>query len=219
MATQKNKGVVWAIAVLAILYLLVSFYHTASLSGKLDDISADNAGLRSDLHLIVTDLQTAANALASSTITVNTSQFDAKFNELCDEIDGCGSSWDVPSRFRSDAEDAVVDELTENDNRDLYRLIRGLVEIDDKEDIEDVTVHQLGDVTTNEDPARGWTESRTVDVDLILEVEFYEDGDNDDTKTKYFKIHVFIDDLDNGYDDGDFDFGDAGLVSSRYVLA
>ena len=167
----------------------------------------------------VTELQSTAASIPT-TVTINTDDLDN--SGICNNINGCGGRWDVDSEddigSPNDYTNRVINELTESTFRDLYKEIRGQINVDDNSDIQDAWTTQTGDVKTNQDPDRGFTETRTVTVNMVIAVEFYEDGDNDDTKTKYFKVTALVDELENGVWDSDVEYMSVSKVSSNYVL-
>lgn len=210
---QANQsGVMWTVIIAAVVLLIAGFaWNNSNVSG------ADFDALETRLSN-----QIAANQgtdAGDQTVTVDTSQFDAKFDEQCSNTDGCGGWWDSESKVRDAASYEVLSELTESDNRDLFREIEDLVDIDEKEDIVSYEIHKTGDVRQNIDTNRDLDEDSIVTVDMVIEVEFHEDGDNDDTKTKYFRIQASLDDLDDGFDGSDVELtAETELVSKHFTL-
>jgi len=214
---QANQSaVVWSVAIGVLVLLIAMFAITNSAKNSVNSAVGElGTSIDSSLSGAVSELRSTAAGLDDIQLpTFDTGQLD----EICSETDGCGGKWDVPSAFRAALAARVVDELEESDSRDLFREIKNLVDVDDKEDITDVFVDSIGEVRTNQDPNRGFTETREVTVDMIVEVEYFEDGDNDDTKTKHFRVKATIDELEDGIGDSEVTINSVEKVSSRFVL-
>lgn len=151
---------------------------------------------------------------------VNIPETDSsKVDQLCEFTDGCDGLWDVSNALRNQVSNHVESELTDSNNRVLYREIKDLVDVEDRTDIDSVSVTQVGDVKINHNPSRGLNDQSEITADYVYKVTFYEGGSNTDKLTKYFKISVLVSDLGDGVSDSDVDVTSTELVNSRYVLA
>lgn len=214
MPPASQKSTIWTVLIVGIVLLLGMFMVGNSIKGSLDDQSQeiqDNlaqsqretaAGINNAQTVLDQRLDTAISDLTSAAtrlenIQVETPEFP-DFDSLCENVDGC-NGYRLSSDYRDDAVTRVVNELTENNNRDLYRQIEDLWDIDENEDITHVSLHAIGRVRSNEeiDSDFDLSDSTTIYVELVLKVKFHEDGESD-TTTKYVRFVATIDDLEDG---------------------
>ena len=212
---QANQNsVIWTVLIAAVVLLGAGFIWNGS-----NTSNADLDALETRISSQIASLEMQGTQAGDSTVTIDTSQFDAKFDDLCNKTDGCGGWWDSESAVRRNASERVLEELTESDNRDLYREIRDLVDVDEKEDIVSVSIWKTGDVRQNIDTNRDLDEDSVVTVDIVLKVVYHPDGDNDDERTKYFRIQASLDDMDDGFDGADVVLtAETEKVSRHYTL-
>jgi len=146
-----------------------------------------------------------------------------KLDKVCELTDGCDGWWDVDDSFlESKAFEVVFDELTEDNNKDLYNAIKGVVQIDDNDDVDDVDVYREGDVKVNQ---KRWEvmsdadDDTVLSVDMVLKVKFYEDGSST-LKTKYFRVQATLSDLkDSGITGNpDVEITSVSKVDKDFVL-
>lgn len=214
---QANQtGVIWTTIIAGLILLIAMFAFTSSIKNanqvyiddEFDQFRLENTERNANLDALILQVTEIITGFEAPEIDPS----------LCDNIDGCGGYWDVPDNWRLDFAVQATNELTEHDNRDLYRAIRDLVDVDDEDDILNVNIHRVGDVEVTEDPNRGLTDSITATSDFILKVRYHEDGDNDDTKTKYFRVQASYEDLEDGILRSDVEITSVELVDRDFVL-
>ena len=206
---QANQtSVLWTVIVASVVILATGFWMNSVQNAAREQFQTDvNAKLIGFSNQLTTGL-TALNNIPT-TIDIDPS--------LCANIDGCGGWWDVPSALRDDVVNRVVDELTENDNRDLYREIRDLVDVDDESDIISTSTHRIGEVRQNENPDYNASEDRLITADFILKVKYYEDGSSDE-KTKYFRVQSTLSELEDGLTQGEVSYDSVEVVNKDFQL-
>lgn len=209
----SQTPVIWAVVIATLIVLLAGFFMVNSVSNKLElannDVTNKLGNLNSKVDKAASDIQKATSSIPTTT------KVDPS---LCNNVDGCGGWWDVTGTDKTDVVDRVVDELTEDDNRDLYKYIKNLVDIDDNDDITSVSLHKTGEVRTNEDPDFGDSDSRMTTTDFVLKVVYFEDGSSTEEKTKYFRIQSVVDDLEDGLSSSDVSITSAVKVDKDYSL-
>lgn len=218
--TQLNQtAVILTVIVVGIVLALVGLF---GINNAVDSINENSASLLSGL-----DNSDVAASLATLAAAVNSIPSPIIDPSLCSNINGCGGQWDV-DEDRNSAVQRVIDELTEDENRDLYKEIRNLVDIEDNEDFdvdnlfdldeEYIVIHKTGEVRTNENPDFDYSETTVITIDFIIEVRYFEDGDILDLKTDYFRVQATIDDLEDGIGFSEVEIDSVNEVSRRFVL-
>lgn len=224
--TQSNKGVYWLVGIVGVVLLLGMFVMSSSLSSDIETtnkkittleqsipatVDAKLAPLRTDLTSAVNELRDTAASIDTS---VDTSAIDSKLDALCEETDGCDGWYDV--RRTSVYTNRVLVELQDDANRDLFRAIEDLVEVDEKSDIRYSSIHRVGDVrATTERSSFG--EDDLVTVDMVIEVNFYVDGTSD-TQTKYFRVNATLSELQDGVGSSEVAIDSVEKVKSTFTF-
>lgn len=221
--TQASQGtVIWAVAAAAVVLLFGGIFAYSNIKGDInsqgqalsDNVNAKVDALNTKVDTATGQLNTAVSELRDTAASLETSATDP---DLCNNIDGCGGQWDVPWWFRQAYANRVLTELTEDDYRDLANFIDDQISLDDNDDIEDAWITEIGDVKTNQNPNRGFTESRKTTVTMVIAVTYYPDGDDSDTKTKYFLVKAIVDEQEDGIGDSDVDVLSVERVSADYI--
>lgn len=206
---QANQTpVILTVVIAAVILLVAGFVAVGSIQSS-NEASASAVNAK---------LDTAVASVSNLKVPVAPAPTQAPLDpSLCDNIDGCGGMWDVPNQYRDDLADAVLDELTENNNRDLFDAIEDQVNVDDRDDIFDSDIYKTGDMRVNTDPEHLETDSK-VTVEFMIEVSFYEDGSNSDTQTKYFIVTAELEDFDDGFNGADVTVKSVVQTSRRTLL-
>lgn len=219
MAQESNKNVMWTIGIGVVLALILLGGFMV-VNSNVKDATAKADTLDTKLNTAITSVNTAiAGIQVPEAPAVDTDAIDA----LCEATDGCNGWWDVDDNFLQNAAfNVVFNELTEDNNKDLYKAIKDDVKIDDNQDINNVDIYRKGDVKVNQ---KRWeviidaTDDTVVSVDMVLEVEFYEDG-SDTLKTKYFRVQATLSDIKDSGITGNPDVNIISIdkVSRDFVL-
>jgi len=212
----NSQSVIWSVIIVGVLLAIGMFFSVNSINNNSVNVGVDvERQIDQRFDTSFAELKQLTDSFNEGNQSIEVSGLEG-LSDLCRNTDGCGGWWDAEDRDK--VAKRVTDELTESDNKDLYREIRKLVDVDEKEDIISVDVHRLGEIRTNEDPSHGLSNSRIITIDYVLEVEFYEDGSNTETKTKYFRFQATLDDLEDGLTDADVEITSVELVSKRFAL-
>ena len=216
MVQASQNNVLWTVVFATLVLLVAGFIGVGSINTNSNDAASDVARqidnkIDTKLDTALSQLQQTASALQNidTTISVDPS--------LCNNIDGCGDVWDVDNR--ETVAERVLEELTEDNEKDLFRLMeRAGIDIDDATDIDSnlTDVFKEGEILTNQDPRFKLDEDTVTTADIVIEVT-YKDNDGH-VKTDYFRVQSTLDELEDGYDSGDVSIDDFNEVRKRFVL-
>ncbi len=189
MNNHNNDATLLSLMALMILITIASFVA----------ILVVNDGVPPNLATKI-DLENLLNK--NQTVNVN---IPAKFDDLCENTDGCDDAYRVDNHKRDAAIDRVRELLEEDDNRDLHKFLNDFYDIDENEDIDSVSLHRIGRVRASEefDSSFDLSDTLEITVEYAIEVEFYEDGNASDDIVKYFLVTGTLYDLEDGLDDGE----------------
>ncbi len=221
MTQATQSTVLWSIGILAVVMILTAFFVTSSINTNANDAAADVAKQLD--NKIDTKFDSYLSEFKETTSALQNLEDVEVDPSLCNNIDGCNGLWDVKDTHNEDGDsrdnvvNRVLEELNENNKKDLFRLMeRNGIDIDDNEDTEFASSYKEGEILTNQDPRFGFDEDRITTADIVIEVK-YTDGDGHD-RTDYFRVQATLDELENGYEDGDVSIDDFNEVRKRFVL-
>ena len=206
----SSSPVIWSVVIVGLILLIAGFIMVGSVNKNVDDAaSALKSQVDADLDAAVGSIQGIASSLEVPTVSGT--------SDICNNVDGCNGLWDVKSRLRAPLADRVLEELTEDGQKDLFRLMeREGINIDDDVDIDSAWVHEKGEMLTDQDPRFGVDETKTATVDILIAVEYTDD--DGDRETDYFRVQATVDELENGMSSADVNIDSFEEVRKRFVL-
>ena len=196
-ATQTP--IMWTVIVAAIVLAVLGFFAVGSINNQSLAVGADiDDKIDTKFDTAFSELQQTATALQNLDTSVSV---DAG---ICNNIDGC-NGWRLKLSDKLNAIDRVTEELTDNDNRDLFKLLGPLFsDLDDGDDITSVDFDKSGRIRSNEELDSNFDLSDTLEIygEFVLEVEYDEDGSGDSNR-EFVKITFVLNDLEDGIDNGE----------------
>lgn len=207
----SSAPTMWTTGIVGLVLLIGMFMLANSINTNIDRTAADlQSQVDADLDAAVGSIQGIATGLQAVEAPAETSG-------ICNNVNGCGGWWDVNKRDRQAVADRVLEELREDDNKDLFRQMeKEGIDIDDDDDILDSWVEQKGEILTDQDPRFGFDEDQTTTADIMIGVTYLDDDGHEETD--YFRVQATLDELENGYEDGDVNIDEFDEVRKRFVL-
>ncbi len=213
-ANQNN--VIWAVVIAAVVLLVVSLFIAGSINSnlklvgeKLDGIDIDETAL--------------ANAIVAGIVIPEAPSSDTeKVDRICELTEGCDGQWDLNNFMRGLFENVVLEELTERYNKALFNEIKDLVDVEEREDIDTVSVKyqtlNRNPMTVNQedyDSLYDANDDTVVTGEFVIEVEYFDDDDNED-RTRWFKVTATVSDVEDGIAEGDVVINSVEKVSKHF---
>ena len=187
---QANQtGVMWTVIIASLVLLVAGAFAVSSLNNSMA-LVADG----------LNDISVPSAAEIVSLIVIPTINTDA-IDNVCEATDGC-NDWRIDRRYINDAVNQVRDDLEDNNNKGLFRLIKSMYGINEKGDIELLhfgNLEAIGKVRSSEelDSDFDFSDTMEISVEYVVKVEYHEDGQQDLT-TDYVKITATLYELEDG---------------------
>lgn len=142
-----------------------------------------------------------------------------KLDKLCDLTEGCDGQWDVNNFMRGMFLDNVLEELEDRNYKALFDGMKNLVDIEEREDINSISLHDdNGEITVNQgdyDALYDANDDTIVKGEFVIEVDYFDDEDNVD-RTRWFKVTATISDVEDSINFGDVVIDSVKRVSEHY---
>ncbi len=219
MDTNKPNWLQWTTLVGVVVMLLGGFLYLPGAIGNAVGVVVDEKVSEIDIPEIPAAQEIDVDALAEDILAgLNTEKID----RVCDLTEGCDGQWDVNNFMRNLAVDVVMDELIERDNKILFNGIKDLVDINEREDIYNpVTVQNhfgRNPITVNQedyDSLYDANDDTVVTAEFVIKVDYFDDEDNEN-RTRWFKVTATISDVEDGIAKGDVVINSVERVSEHF---
>lgn len=213
MVQASQTPVIWTVVIATIILLVAGIFAYNAIPTAEEVANSIDIPTSAEVEAMITNAINKIEIPETSTIDTE------KIDRVCELTEGCDGQWDLNNFMRQLAVGVVIDELTERDNKKLFNGIENIVDVEEREDINNVLLHDNnGEMTVNQedyDSLYDANDDTIVTVEFVIEVEYFDDDDNED-RTKYFKVTATISDVEDGIAEGDVVINSIERVSEHF---
>jgi len=223
MVTQTNHAAIaaWIAVILVVIGLIGGYLYMNGLSSNVADAKASSDAAIKAVNNAVNSMPTASQI--ASQIVVPAAPVNPSQNLDIGASGGIAVNGQYTCRNRyypnsNDYAEFIVGKLDENTYRLLYNRIRDAMNIAQKSDIISVSINELGQCKTNQDPSRGLTSGRFTQEQFTIDVQFYKDGNYGDLYQHRFVVTGTVGNMGDGLDSADLEAVNVSPVVNSYSL-